>query len=246
MTLPDPTLLVQHPSEAVQVWILNRPSARNALNIELTSALAAAFAAFDNDDSARVAILTGRDPAFCAGLDLKMFSDASAPRSTVGEVLRGFPKRRKPVIGAINGPAMTGGLELALGCDFLIASERALFGDTHLKVGAMGGGGINSRLPHAVGARWSRQLTLTAIPITAETARQIGLVNEVVPHDRLLPRALELAQAIAAHHPALVQRTRGVLEQASEGSLQEALRVEADALAAYRASGPESWNKVLK
>lgn len=227
----------------VLLLTLNRPAVRNALDLELTRALRIAFAAFDDDAELRALVLTGADPAFCAGLDLKSFSAPDAPRGEVGAMLREFPKRRKPAIGAINGAAMTGGLELALGCDFLIASERASFGDTHAKIGALAGAGLNSRLPHQVGTRWSKQMSLTCQPINAATACRIGLVNEVVAHEHLLPRALELATAIAVHAPALVAETRAVLEAAAGVALRDALDIEADALAAFRARGPSTWKR---
>ncbi len=134
-------------SDTVMILTLDRPRARNALNLDLTRALRAQIAAFDAEASLRAMVLGATDPAFCAGLDLKDFSEANSPRGEVSALLSEFPKRRKPVVGAINGAAMTGGLELALGCDFLIASERALFGDTHSKIGALAGGGMASRLP---------------------------------------------------------------------------------------------------
>jgi enoyl-CoA hydratase len=228
---------------AVLMLTLNRPVARNALNIELTQALGQAVAEFDQDASLRAAVLTGSDPAFCAGLDLKVFREPTAPRALVGDLLRSLPRRLKPLVGAINGAAMTGGLELALGCDFLIASERATFGDTHLAVGTVAGGGMNSRLPHAVGMRWSKQLSLTGQPINAATALRVGLVNEVVAHDQLRNRALQLAAAIATHDGELTNRTRAILDQASETTLADALRVEAEALAAFRSLGPLTWKK---
>ena len=242
MDLIDSGVLFRERIDSVLILTLNRPAARNALDIELTASLVAAVAEFDADVDLRAAVLTGRDPAFCAGLDLKAFSGPASPRGVVGEFLRSFPLRRKPVIGAINGPAMTGGLELALGCDFLIASERALFGDTHLKVGTIAGGGMNSRMPHAIGVRWAKQLSLTGQPIDARTARNIGLVNEIVPHDHLLARALELAQAVATRDPDLVIATRAVLDRASRVSLGDAIRVEAEAFAAFKAQGPRTWN----
>ena len=241
MQSADSAVLLRERFDSVLVLTLNRPAARNALNVELTNALMSAVAELDVDDSLRAAVLTGSDPAFCAGLDLKAFSGPASPRGIVGEFLRSFPQRRKPVIGAINGPTMTGGLELALGCDFLIASERAMFGDTHLKVGTIAGGGMNSRMPHAIGVRWAKQLSLTGQSIDALGARYIGLVNEIVPHDRLLARALELAQAVATRDPDLVIATREVLDRASKVSMGDAIRVEADAFAAFKAQGPRTW-----
>jgi len=228
--------------DAVLVLTLHRPLARNALNLELTRALSAAFTAFDADESLRCLVLTGADPAFCAGLDLKEFRLPGSPRGEVGAMIRAFPERRKPAIGAINGATMTGGLELALGCDFLIASERARFGDTHVKVGTLSGGGMTSRLPHQVGTRWAKQMSLTCQPVDAATALRIGLVNEVVAHDSLLPRALELARDIASYDPQLVADTRRVLERGSEATLKDSMTLEAEALAAMRARGANAWN----
>lgn len=220
---------------------LNRPAARNALNLALTDALLTQLESFDADSALRVMIITGTDPAFCAGLDLKDFSDPASPRERVAALLDEFPRRAKPVIGAINGPAMTGGLELALSCDFLIASERARFGDTHSKIGALAGGGMNSRLPHAVGLRWAKQMSFTCIPIESATALRIGLVNEVVAHTQLLPRAMELAAAIAAHDPELIGTVKRVLDHGAQQTLAEAIRLERDTLAARKARGGMSW-----
>jgi enoyl-CoA hydratase len=220
---------------------LNRPQARNALDIGLTRALASALLDFDHDDELRVLILTGADPAFCAGLDLKSFADPGSPRSEVGALLNDMPRRAKPVIGAINGAAMTGGLELALGCDFLIASESAKFGDTHTKIGALAGGGMSSRLPHAVGYRWAKQMIFTCEPIDSSTALRIGLVNEVVPHDALLGRSMALAERIASLDPTLLGAVKQVLERGSLATLAESIYLEREALAARRMRGEAKW-----
>jgi enoyl-CoA hydratase/carnithine racemase len=148
----------------------------------------------------RAVVLTGADPAFCAGVDLKeaqrlgsvyfeQFQNQSCIRQT-GEM-------RTPIIAAINGAVFTGGLEMALGCDFLIASERAVFADTHARVGILPGGGMTARLPHVVGAAMARRLSMTGEVVDAAHAEHIGLVTEVVPHDQLLARAVELAGQIA-------------------------------------------------
>lgn len=228
-------------SAGILTLTLNRPVARNALNLALTEALMGELKRFDTDSSLRVMIITGTDPAFCAGLDLKDFSDPASPRERVSALLDEFPRRAKPVIGAINGPAMTGGLELALSCDFLIASERARFGDTHSKIGALAGGGMNSRLPHAVGLRWAKQMSFTCNPVEAATALRIGLVNEVVAHAQLLSRATELAAAIAAHDPELIGTVKRVLDHGAQQTLAEAIRLEHDTLAARKARGGMSW-----
>lgn len=186
--------------DGVRVLTMNRPAARNALNLELIATLYAALRDADDDPSARAVVLTGADPAFCAGVDLKeaarlgsvyfeQFQNQSCIRQT-GEM-------RTPIVGAVNGPVFTGGLEMALGCDFLIASERAVFADTHARVGILPGGGMTARLPQLVGAAMARRLSMTGEVVDAARAERIGLVSEVVPHDRLLPRAVELAGQIA-------------------------------------------------
>ncbi len=195
---------------------LNRPEVRNALNTELIDALTAAFVAVDADDAADVVILTGSDPSFCAGLDLKELAEtgrnlglgADAPANP----WRALAEIRVPVIGAINGPVATGGLELALWCDFLIASDRARFADTHAKVGVVPGAGMTALLPQAVGARWAKEMSFTARFIGAAEAYRIGLVNHVVEHDRLLPYAREIAEEVqACRQPAVraIKQTYG-------------------------------------
>ena len=226
---------------AVLCLTLNRPQARNALDIELTRSLVGALRAFDEDDQLRVLVITGADPAFCAGLDLKSFADPASPRAEVGALLNDLPRRAKPVIGAINGAAMTGGLELALGCDFLIASDRATFGDTHAKIGALAGGGMSSRLPYAVGYRWAKQLSFSCEPTDAATAMRIGLVNEVVAHAALLERSMTLADQIARHDPQLLITVKQVLERGSQTTLADSIFLEREALAQRRTRGEIRW-----
>jgi enoyl-CoA hydratase/carnithine racemase len=185
---------------AVRLLTMNRPAARNALNRDLIRALYTALTDSDADESVRVVVLTGADPAFCAGIDLKeaqrdglkYFEDFRA-QSCIAAVA----EMRTPIIGAINGATFTGGLEMALGCDFLIASERAVMADTHARVGILPGGGMTARLPQVVGLAMARRLSMTGEVVDAARAERIGLVTEVVPHDRLLDRALELAGQIA-------------------------------------------------
>jgi enoyl-CoA hydratase len=220
---------------------LNRPQARNALDLSLTRALMASLKEFDADEALHVMVITGTDPAFCAGLDLKAFSSPDSPRSEVGLLLNELPRRRKPVIGAVNGAAMTGGLELALGCDFLIASDQAKFGDTHTRIGAIAGGGMSSRLPHAIGYRWAKQMSLTCQPIDAATALRIGLVNEVVPHDTLMGRALSLAESIAEYDPALVATVKSVLDRGACTTLAESIFIERETLAGSKIRGDTQW-----
>ncbi|MDW5613965.1 enoyl-CoA hydratase [Mycolicibacterium sp. D5.8-2] len=186
--------------DGVRVITLNRPAARNALSRDLIRASYAALTAADADESVRAVVLTGADPAFCAGVDLKeaardglsYFAEFRS-QSCIAAVAR----MRTPVVGAINGATFTGGLEMALGCDFLIASERAVFADTHARVGILPGGGMTAYLPQVVGAAMARRLSMTGEVVDAARAERIGLVTEVVVHDRLLDRAVELATQIA-------------------------------------------------
>jgi enoyl-CoA hydratase len=136
---------------------------------------------------------------------------------------------------------MTGGLELALGCDFLIASDQAKFGDTHTRIGALAGGGMSSRLPHAIGYRWAKQMSLTCQPIDAATALRIGLVNEVVSHDELLPRAMALATAIAQFDGALVVTVKSVLDRGACTTLAESIFIERETLAGSKIRGAAAW-----
>ena len=204
----------------VTLVTLDRPESRNALTGAMTAALADAFFDADDDPDVAAIVVTGRDPAFCAGLDLKdlakTYDDlAAAPRSEGADnrphVRRGLiPDTTIPVIGAINGPAVTGGLELALGCDFLIASERATFADTHARVGVLPAGGLTIRLPQLIGVNRARQMSLTGNFVDAATASSWGLVNEVVPHAYLLPRAFELGRDIAEADPSAISELRSM------------------------------------
>ncbi|MCF6389025.1 enoyl-CoA hydratase [Mycobacterium sp. MBM] len=185
---------------AVRLLTLNRPQARNALSHEVIRALYAALKAADADEQVRAVVLTGTDPAFCAGVDLKeaardglKFFEEFRSQSCITAVR----EMRTPIIGAVNGATFTGGLEIALGCDFLVASERAVFADTHARVGILPGGGMTARLPQVVGLAMARRMSMTGEVIDAARAERIGLVTEVVAHERLLQRALQLAEAIA-------------------------------------------------
>ena len=199
--------------DRVATITLNRPEVRNAINGELGAALARTVGDCEARDDVDVMILTGADPAFCAGADLNEISAGRDPaglltepddpyrRDEVGKfAFRGpFPPRTKLLIGAINGPAITGGFELALNCDLLIASDRARFADTHARVGVMPGWGLTVLLVEAVGLRRARELSATGNFCPAGQALTWGLVNHVVPHAELLAFTRELALA-AVHN----------------------------------------------
>ena len=208
----EPVILVER-DDRVATVTLNRPSARNALNHELRKALWATMAELEADDGIAAVVLTGADPAFCAGLDLKELSSTGG--AALGETgatgdtgaHRGpVPQMTKPLIGAVNGVAVTGGFEVALACDFLIASERAAFADTHARVGIMPGWGLTVLLPEAVGFRRAKELSATGNFLDAPTALAWGLVNHVVPHDECVPFAQRLAADIATNDDDAVRR----------------------------------------
>jgi enoyl-CoA hydratase len=209
-------------SDRIATITLNRPSARNALSSELLALLPKVMLEADADDDVDVLILTGADPAFSAGLDLKELgtsggnlgggSGADGTRNTSGA--RGpFPKLTKPRIGAINGVAITGGFELALNCDFLIASEHAKFGDTHSRVGVMPGWGLTVLLPHAIGVRRAREMSFTGNFMLADEALAFGLVNHVVPHAELIPFTRQLAADIIGNDQPGVRQIRATYFQ---------------------------------
>jgi enoyl-CoA hydratase/carnithine racemase len=215
--------------DGIRVLTLNRPEARNALSRSLVESLFDALCAADDDDSVSVVVLTGADPAFCAGVDLKEAARRGRDYFEVYEshnCVTRVGEMRTPVIGAVNGPAFTGGLEIALGCDFLIASERAIFGDTHAHVGILPGGGMTARLPQVVGAAMARRMSMTGEIVDARRAEQIGLVTEVVAHADLLPRALELAAQIAAVPRATMRGLKEIYRRGSAAVVGPGLAAE--------------------
>ena len=204
-------------SEGIATITLNRPEARNALSTEVLRQLPQRMREADERDDVHVVILTGTDPAFCAGLDLKelgstggnLGSGSGADGRPNADGVRGpFPKLDKPLIGAVNGVAITGGFELALNCDFLIASEHAKFGDTHARVGVMPGWGLTVLLPQAVGVRRAREMSFTGNFMLADEALARGLVNHVVPHAELMTFTRRIALDIIGNDQPGVRQIR--------------------------------------
>ncbi len=225
----DEVLLVER-ADGHAVVTLHRPQARNALSRALRAALHRTMRELDEDDSVRAVVLTGADPAFCAGLDLVELSEAPASLdagfSDRSDFRRPIPRMSTPVIGAVNGVAVTGGFELALACDFLVASERARFADTHARVGIMPGWGMTVLLPRAVGLRRAVELSTTGNFLDADTALDWGLVNHVVPHAELLPTARGLAEDVAGNDPAGVAQLLQTYREGARVGLDEAFEVE--------------------
>lgn len=242
MTDPDPVVLTDV-SDRIATIILNRPEVRNALNRRLMAAVWDAVRSAGDSDDVDVVILTGADPAFCAGIDLREVGDEASrsaltrppgegPERTANGLFRFLPVIDKPVIGAINGACVTGGFELALQCNFLIASERARFADTHARVGVMPGGGVTALSTQAMGLRRALELSLTGNFIGPDEALRLGLVNHVVTHDELLPFARRIAGDIVSNDQQgvrrLVQHYRRIAHAATldEAHLAEGLMAE--------------------
>jgi enoyl-CoA hydratase len=214
MTAPSEPVLLDV-SEQIATVTLNRPESRNALTGELLHLLPQVLSAADDDDDVGVIILTGADPAFCAGLDLAELASEGGrhliegPLESQGRRGRGpLPPLTKPLIGAINGAAVTGGFELALNCDFLVASDRAKFGDTHARFGMMPAWGMSALLPQAIGVRRAREMSFTGNFVDAVEALALGLVNHVVPHEQLIPFTRGLAADIVGNDQAAVSQVR--------------------------------------
>jgi enoyl-CoA hydratase len=228
------TLVLVEVADGVATITLNRPEARNALNRALMHGLWDAMTAAGADPGVAAVVLTGADPAFCAGVDLKEVagdappSDAprgpgDGPERDTNGLFRFFPLIDKPVIGAINGVAVTGGFEVALQCTFLVASERARFADTHARVGIMPGGGITVLMARSMGWRRAVEMSLTGNFLSADDALRLGLVNHVVRHDELLPFARRLAGDVVSNDPNGVRRLlRHYRQIANAATLDEA------------------------
>lgn len=224
--MPEGTLHVDvDAAHGVATITLDRPEARNALDSALLAELSDAYDAVLDDDAVGAVVLTGTDPSFCAGMDLREIG------SNAGNLTVDFCSRLwespTPVIAAVNGAAVTGGLELVLACDIVVASERARFADTHARVGLMPGAGMSVLLPQAVGLRLARELSLTGRFMGAEEAHRAGLVNRVVPHDQLVDAAVALAREIAANDRAVVRRMNRLLTENARLTVTDALANEA-------------------
>ena len=220
----------------VAIVTLNRPEAMNSLNTPLRAELLALLPQLDLREDVRVIIITGAgDRAFCTGADLK----ERAARSTETMVLdrhtmvakwtSAIANLRKPVIAAINGYCMAGGFELVLQCDISIASERAVFALPEVTHGFFPGGGACQRLPRLVGIQKAKELIFTGRRWDAQEALALGMVNKVVPHDKVMEEAMELAQRIAANPAVAVIQAKSALNQSQETGVTAGLRFDNEA-----------------
>ena len=223
------TLLVER-TDAVALIRLNRPKALNALNSELLGELAAALSEIAADDAVRCVVLTGSDRAFAAGADIKEMSDKSYADmyrmnffAAAAQAIEGF---RKPIIAAVSGYALGGGCELAMLCDFIIASETAKFGQPEINLGVAPGIGGSQRLTRFVGKSKAMDMILTARQMDAAEAERSGLVSRVVPVDRLIDEAMTAAAKIAALSPLAVMVNKEMVNQAYETTLSAGVQFE--------------------
>ncbi len=236
-TPADDLIQLSTPQPGCACLTLHRPQAMNALSRALRQALADAIERLAGDASVHVLVLTGAGRAFCAGLDLREIEPGvlgGRVADPVAALLR-FPR---PVIGAINGAAITGGLELALACDVLIASTEARFADTHARVGVIPGWGLSQKLPRLIGIARAKEMAFSGNFVGAEQAERWGLVNRVVPPDELMPQALALAADMAGAQPDMLMAYKRLIDNGFAGTLGEGLTMEKDASQRWAATLP--------
>jgi enoyl-CoA hydratase len=241
--MADPTVRFDLADDGIAVVTVNRPDKLNALNAAVIAELAAAARRIADDDAVRAAVVTGAGPkAFVAGADVSELAELGrgeglefAQRGS--RVFREIEQSRKPVVAAVNGFALGGGCELAMACHFRLASPNARFGQPEVKLGVIPGYGGTVRLPRLVGRGRALELLLTGNLIDAEEAHRIGLVNRVVPAEKLLDEARALLRTVLAQSPEAVRLVLETVDRAADLPLDEALAAEAAAFGASCATG---------
>lgn len=226
----DDTLLIAREG-GLAVVTLNRPDSLNALTRALRAQIARAFRDLAEDGTTRVIILTGAGRAFCAGIDLKELgsgeSRVGAPRDPAYDPTAAMAQFPGPIIGAINGAAVTGGFELALGCDLLIAAPSARFADTHGRVGVHPAWGLSQKLSRLIGIGRAKEMSLTGNFVDATTAERWGLVNRVVDADALLPTCRALAADMLSLDPAMLVAYKRAIDEGYALGFGDAMAYEA-------------------
>ena len=220
------TMILAETFDRVGLVRLNRPKALNALNNTLLGELMDALAAFDADPGIGAMVITGDERAFAAGADIKEMADSSAVQMLQNDKIAQFDRIRKitkPVIAAVSGWCLGGGNELMMSCDMVVASETARFGQPEINLGVIPGAGGTQRLTRAVGKVIAMEMVLNNRMLTAEDALNYGLVNRVVPVERCLDEALELAAEVAARAPLAVRLGKEAVNQAFEAFLSDGL-----------------------
>ena len=232
------TNLIIENKGGVSTITLNRPKALNAFNMELLGALDQAMTAAAEDEAVRVVVLTGEGRAFSAGVDLKMLAAGDTSGGSIDgslndlarNIIQTIETMAKPVIAKVNGFCFTGALEIALACDLIVASDEAVFGDTHAKVGIRPTWGMTQRLPRAVGIRMAREMAYTARSISGTEAAAIGLANYSVPHEALDAKVAELTDAMVANSAGSIAAYKDLFIASQERGLSGGLAYEEDAV----------------
>jgi len=232
MSTPD-ILLVEHPSDAIAVFRLNRPQVRNALNLEVRARLADEVSRHAADPAIRCLIITGSDTVFAAGADISQMAEAD-PVEIMARNLQKYWRTimdcPKPVIAAIEGFALGGGLELALCADIIVAGDGARLGLPEVKIGILPGGGGTQKLARLIGSKRAMLLLMTGRLFSAAEALSMGVVSEVAPAGQALARAVEIATVIAAQPPIAVMQIKEIVNAGLNAPLDTALMLERKAL----------------
>ena len=236
-----PQLLVDR-QDGITILTFNRPDKLNALSLELRLEFQDAITQLRQDPEPGVVILTGAGRAFCVGLDLKEMGDPDfrARQTPVTDPATLLRSLRQPVIGAINGLAVTGGFEISLSCDLLIATPEAKFADTHARVGLIAGWGLGARLSRAVGLARAKELSLTGNYLPAERACEWGLVNRVVPQEALMDTCLGLARDMMSCVPEVMLTYKNQIDRAYDLALGDAMMFEREINRMHRGPAAET------
>ena len=218
--------------QGIALITLNRPDKLNAVNMKMRDELIAVLKDAGDDQQIRVVILTGGNKVFCAGADIKdppfstQFWDKISPKRTYS-YYHLIEDMGKPIIAAIAGYCLGGGLELACTCDIRIAAENAMLGDAHAKIGIIAGGGSTQRLPRLIGIAKAKEMIFSGEPIGAGEAEKIGLVNRVVPTESLMEEAKKLAEVYIARPPLVLKLVKAAINDGSQMSMAQGLDYEA-------------------
>ncbi len=226
--MSDPIVLVERDGP-VAIVTLNRPDALNALSRALRAEIVKVFIELSKDDTVRAAVLTGSGRAFTAGIDLKEAGQTGFALGADGgeiDLSKGLAAFPWPIIGAINGFAITGGFELALMCDVLLASENAKFADTHARVGIVPGWGLSQKLSRLIGISRAKELSFTGNFLDADTAERWGLVNRVYKADELVPAAIKMAHEMASCDPVLLRKYKALIDDGFASTFGEGMKME--------------------
>ncbi|OAY38604.1 probable enoyl-CoA hydratase 1, peroxisomal [Manihot esculenta] len=244
---PESLILVSRDPNGIATVTINRPKSLNSLTRAMMTRLAKEIKALGLDDSVHVIILCGTGRAFCSGVDLTAAEDVfkGDVKDVESDPVAQLERCKKPVIGAINGFAVTAGFEIALACDILVAAKGAKFMDTHARFGIFPSWGLSQKLPRIIGPGRAREASLTAMPITAEQAEKWGLVNYVVEESELLKKARSIAEAMIKNNQDLVLRYKSVINDGLKLDLGHALSLEKErAYEYYNGMTKEQFKKM--